>query len=284
MLDFTPSPAPHLLYALVIQLTPTRSGRLPATTSDLAHAAFLHLVEQIDPALSKEIHDSNTRNPFTLSPLYGYDRVNKDEIDVPHGRDGWLRVTLLDPQFFQTFIQYFLTTNGRYPTIQLNRIPFVITHILNHVQSHPLAGQTSLSQLGEQRNVTSIIDLEFHTPTTFNLRGDKYKRQILFPDPDLVFGKLAYQWDRLTGQKTMRATEKFVNDCGLVKRYDLSTQMTIVKKMPQIGFCGRVTYQFKDQKQPDYLAHLNRLADLASYVGLGSRTGMGMGQVRRVTR
>jgi CRISPR/Cas system endoribonuclease Cas6 (RAMP superfamily) len=32
------------------------------------------------------------------------------------------------------------------------------------------------------------------------------------------------------------------------------------------------------------IRHLNRLADLAFYTGLGSKTAMGMGQVRRFKR
>jgi hypothetical protein len=48
------------------------------------------------------------RKPFTISPLEGFGRGQKGSLTIEAGQEGWLRVTLLDPALFHTFIQYFL--------------------------------------------------------------------------------------------------------------------------------------------------------------------------------
>lgn len=274
------SPLSPSLHALIIRLLPTQDGHLPATTSDLAHAAFLRLLEQADPNLAEQIHNGRGKNPFTLSPLHGYERTSKSQLQINLGQEGWLRLTLLDTHIFHTFINHFLHNPGRHTTIRLNQIPFQVTEILNHPASHPLAGYTTLSQLAQENNQADTLQLHFTTPTAFSLRRDPYRRQILFPDPVTVFGKLAHSWDKLTGEETHTAVTQYTTHCALVKAYQLQSQMLIIKKQPQIGFTGHATYQFKDQTNHPMLAHLHRLAHLAFYTGLGNRTSMGMGQVQ----
>lgn len=53
------------------------------------------------------------------------------------------------------------------------------------------------------------------------------------------------------------------------------------RRSKQVGFTGRVTFEILDKEAADPIKHLNRLADLAFYTGVGSKTTMGMGQVSR---
>ncbi|MFO7537877.1 MAG: hypothetical protein R6X32_07430, partial [Chloroflexota bacterium] len=127
------------LYALIIRLTAAHNGRLQATQGHLAHAAFLNIIEQVDPALAQTIHDMNGRKPFTISPLEGFGHGQQGELAITAGQEGWLRVTLLDPQLFHTFINYFLQPQNR-ATIRLQKQTFHISEILSTLGSHPLAG------------------------------------------------------------------------------------------------------------------------------------------------
>ncbi|MCA9994892.1 MAG: hypothetical protein KDE56_04040, partial [Anaerolineales bacterium] len=190
------------LYALMIRLTAIHNGRLHSTQGHLAHAAFLNIVQQVDPVLSEALHDKNGRKPFTLSPLHGFGHGHKGQLNISAGQSGWLRVTLLDPTLFQTFIRYFLEGHTA-PTLRLERMQFAISEILSTPGSHPLAGSTSLAELEAKwaaiPNPPTTIPLTFRTPTAFTMRNSPFRHMHILPDPPLVFGELASYWDGLTG-------------------------------------------------------------------------------------
>ena len=279
------------LYALIIRLIATQNGSLRATQGHLAHAAFLNILQQVDPQLSQAIHDMHGRKPFTISPLEGYGLPHNGQLSIQAGQEGWLRVTLLDPTLFQTFISYFLQGNNK-PTIQLENLAFHISEILSTPGSHALAGYDSLHNLythWEQIDpITShqTIHLHFRTPTAFSMRGSPYRHMHILPDPPLIFGQLADYWDllsegALTGSNTRDAVRLFCAEGVVVSRYDLQTHMYEYRRSKQVGFAGKVAFEILDKGSPEMIQHLNRLADLAFYTGVGSKTTMGMGQVNR---
>ncbi len=139
------------------------------------------------------------------------------------------------------------------------------------------------------------IVLEFRSPTVFHLLDEKDddgqtprrspRRMHVLPDPALVFGELAGRWDGLTGGETQAATRAFAAARVVVARHDIRTHMyDYGNNRKQIGFTGRVAYELlgHDPADPPLLRHLNRLADLAFFTGVGSKTTQGMGQVWRV--
>lgn len=278
------------LYALIIRLIADQNGRLSATDGHLCHAAFLDILRQVDPDLSQTLHNMNGRKPFTLSPLHGYGYGRKGQRRITAGQEGWLRITLLDPTLFHTFIQYFLQPANR-PTIQLEKQQFHVTEILSSPGSHPLAGYDSLQNLQNKWEQPTnqpanlhTIQLNFRTPTAFSRRNPEIAHRYIhvLPDPHIVFGELAGYWDNLTGSRTQEVVRQYAADHVVVARHTIKTHMYQYSKAKQIGFTGRVTFQILDQGNTDLICHLNRLADLAFYTGVGSRTGMGMGQVSRI--
>ena len=280
--------APPDLYALIIRLIATQNGRLRATQGHLAHAAFLNMLQQVDPAVSEAIHEMVGRKPFTISPLEGFGRPHKGSLTIQTGQEGWLRVTLLDPTLFQTFIGYFLQGTNK-PTIRLENLTFHISEILSTPGSHSLAGYDSLEALFHRWAEAEIINtayhkigLQFRTPTAFSMRGSPFRHMHILPDPPLVFGQLADYWDTLTGSETRDAVRVFCAEAVVVARYRIETHMYQYRRSKQVGFAGDVVFEILDKEAPDMVQHLNRLADLAFYTGVGSKTTMGMGQVVRV--
>ena len=283
------------LYALIIRLVATQNGRLRATQGHLAHAAFLNILHQVDPAISAAIHDLHGRKPFTISPLEGFGKPHKGQIQLKAGQEGWLRVTLLDPVLFQTFISYFLQ-GGHRPTIMLENMTFHVSEILSTPGSHPLAGYDSLQALYARWQTTTepphhstthppdhqTIQLTFRTPTAFSMRSSPFRYMHILPDPALVFGQLADYWDTLTGSETRDAVRVFCAEGVVVARYNIETHMYQYSRSKQVGFTGCVTYKILDKDAISMIQHLNRLADLAFYTGVGSKTTMGMGQLRRM--
>lgn len=286
------------LYALIIRLIATQNGRLRATDGHLAHAAFLNIIRQADPTLSQAIHDINGRKPFTISPLHGYGHGRQGERHIKAGQEGWLRVTLLNPALFHTFINHFLQGRGYFlhgdgrPTIRLDNIPFHISEILSSPGSHPLAGYDSLPALHTKWEQTTrlsdyaTIRLNFRTPTAFSLKNGRFRHMHVLPDPALVFGQLASYWETLTGDTTLDKDEvrQFAAMSIVVARHQIKTHMVQFSKSKQVGFTGHVHFLIQDKKDHAMIRRLNLLADLAFYTGVGSKTTMGMGQLMRIKK
>lgn len=276
------------LYALVIRVIPQRDGRLRASQGELAHAAFLDILRQADAQLAQTLHDVKGRKPFTISPLHGYRRDSKSTLSVSAGQEGWLRITLLDSQLFHTFIHYFLHSPPR-AALRLGDIPFQVSEILSNPTSHFLAGYTGIEQLAKSYPQDDLeeqqrtIALTFASPTAFSIRNPDtpFRTVHVLPDPTLIFGELARYWDTLGGGQTLKAVRAFTTDAVVVAHHNIRTRMVRYRRSPQVGFTGNVAFQILDKEEPAMLAHLNRLADLAFYTGLGSKTTMGMGQVHR---
>lgn len=275
------------LYALIIRLTAVHNTHLRATQGHLAHAAFLSILQQVDPAVSQAIHDQHGRKPFTVSPLEGYGRGRKGQLYIQAGQEGWLRVTLLDPILFQTFISYFL--QGHRPTIQLENSTFHVSEILSTPGNHKLAGYDSLSALFDRWATADVTDphhqkisLHFRTPTAFSMRSAPHRHMHILPDPPLVFGQIADYWDTLAGSETKEAVRHFCIEHVVVARYDIKTHMYEYRRSKQVGFAGEVTFEILEPGGTEMIQHLNRLADLAFYTGIGSKTTQGMGQVNRI--
>jgi CRISPR-associated endoribonuclease Cas6 len=261
-----------------------RSGDLRATQGHLAHAAFLSILNQVDPSIAQAIHDYPKRKPFTISPLGGFGHGADGRLSITAGQEGWLRVTLLDPHLFQTFIRYFL--EGGKPVIHLHRLPFQVSEILNNPESHPLAGYDNLTALAGRWQTINVaqdcdIGLTFNSPTAFSQRGGRFRQMRVLPDPDLLFGELARYWDALTGDNSRDDVMNYVREAVVVSRHKLETHMFEFRSSKQVGFTGSVVYKLLDKNETTLIAHLNRLADLAFYTGVGYKTTMGMGQVMR---
>jgi CRISPR-associated endoribonuclease Cas6 len=272
------------LHALVIRLMAGRSGDLRATQGHLAHAAFLSILNQADPDTARAIHDYPKRKPFTLSPLGGFGRGRDGRLSITAGQEGWLRVTLLDPHLFQTFIRYFL--DGGKPVIQLQRMPFQASEILNNPASHPLAGYDSLAGLADRWQTVNVaqdcdISLVFSSPTAFSQRGGRFRQMRVLPDPELLFGELARYWDALTGDNSRDNVIAYTREAVVISRHKLETHMYAFRNSKQVGFTGSVVYTLLDKSDLTQIGRLNQLADLAFYTGVGYKTTMGMGQVMR---
>jgi len=101
------------------------------------------------------------------------------------------------------------------------------------------------------------------------------------PDPPLVFGQLADYWDNLTGSDTRDAIRLFCAENVVIARYSLETHMYQCRRSKQVGFTGKAAFEILEKEAADMIRYLNRLADLAFYTGVGSKTTQGMGQVNR---
>jgi CRISPR-associated endoribonuclease Cas6 len=63
--------------------------------------------------------------------------------------------------------------------------------------------------------------------------------------------------------------------------FDLKTEIAIDSRSKFIGCVGDITFQILGEVEPQTVQQINALADFAIYAGVGRKTPMGMGMVRR---
>jgi len=275
------------LYSIVLKLVPTREATVRATMGHQVHAAFLRTVEESDPALAEVLHLPNLpARPFTVSPLQGVGRAQDGQVRLSPERDYFLRFTVLYPPIFERFMSRFLRGEGR-PVIRLGKALLLIKEILTTPGSHPWAGYSSWAQLAVEARPEQEITLEFASPTAFGFgQKDWGKQVVVLPEPRLVFGSLARSWNELSPpglQVDRNALKAYTEEHVVVKRLrGLETQMLCFRRSPQVGFVGQVTYGLMADNEPA-CCQFNGLADFAFFAGVGIKTTMGMGQVRRAT-
>src|SRR5439155_10942237 len=98
------------LYSIILELGATDTTTIPASMGHQAHALFLDLVRQVDPALSSRLHNEQEYRPFTVSMLSGVN-IRNGKAFLQMGQPYRLRITLLDgDHLWQNLSAYFLET------------------------------------------------------------------------------------------------------------------------------------------------------------------------------
>lgn len=279
------------IHALLIKLTATNNSVIGGTQGHLCHSAFLNMVRQFDPNLSEMLHRHAKHKTFTISEPQGFvgkKRSSRERFEIRAGDRGYIRVTLLDTVLFQTFINHFVTSLGRRPTIRLGSAVFSVDGLINN--DHRLVGRDSFRDLEKYWNNTRIKDhhrtitFRFSSPTCYRSYYNNKDRRTydIFPNPTFVFGGLAKRWDKLTGRNTSLNVRKYAEKYIDVTQHRIHTQRFQMKKSNLVGFVGHAQFELRGEKNDMMIRHINRLADLAFFTGSGTKTTQGMGQVQRV--
>ena len=296
------------LYSCVVFLTADGPAVLPATQGHHAHAAFLDMVRGVDPGLAAWLHDARGRKPFTIGPLRGLPQPRRGEIQVPAGWTCWLRFTFLAQPVFESF-RSALLCGSLQPRLRLGSGWFLISEVRYGPGSHPWAGWTTAEALAarmglpgappapapaasEEHDREAAADdapvtfsFELASPTAWSLGGERGRRVEVLPAPALFFGSLVASWNAWFGERLGRidpTLREYVAQAVVVSRMELATRMYRYQEHLQVGTVGRITYRLLDSPRAPEARILDVLADLAFYSGVGYRTTMGMGQVRRL--
>jgi CRISPR-associated endoribonuclease Cas6 len=274
-----------LVYSIVVLLAPLEETTVPATVGEQAHAALLSTLRAADPALAEALHVPNVpTRPFTVSALQGVPPARDGRVQLSPEHTYWLRFTVLYPPIYRRFMARFLQGEGR-PVIRLGQARLLIREILVTPGSHPWAGYSSWPELVGEAQPAEEVALEFASPTAFGFGQKAWgKKIVVLPAPELVFGSLVRSWDLLAPPELgidRGELMPYVEEHVVVKRIEgLRTQMLHYRRALQVGFVGRVTYGLMgDHRQAR--CQLDALSKLAFYSGVGIKTTMGMGQVRR---
>jgi 8-amino-7-oxononanoate synthase len=117
------------------------------------------------------------------------------------------------------------------------------------------------------------IALTFATPTAF--RQGQYDTAL--PTRDSVFNSLLNRWNKYSGIEL----SNFSIEAIFPSFFNIRTEIAADSRSKFIGCVGEISYRLMGDVEPLQIKQINALADFALYAGIGRKTPMGMGMVRR---
>lgn len=292
-----------MLISAVLTLHPAAPAVVPANLGRAAHAWFLDLVRQHDPALAASLHVPNQERPFTVSNLWGPwatlpDPAGFGDASTPHetaGRNPQGLVMALSPAYpcFLRLSSYQPALSALLAERLLPQLPETIVlagatlHLAGattDAQQHPWAGQTTMQELLRQHTLQDQpeprVALHFASPTVFRSQ----EMMLPLPLPRLVFEGLVRRWNAAAPIALPAEVNRFAEECLLISRHRIRTERVVFGEEGERGafpgFVGSVTYAFR-VKDRYWMGLIHLLAAFSLYAGVGQRTTMGLGQVRK---
>ena len=259
--NHTPIPTPHL------------KGRC-------LHALFLTLVSSVDQQLGNRLHEQQRSKAFTLSPLQIHRQQNSSlQWDYKHSikphTSCWWRVSLLDESLFSHLSSLWLNLSPQ-QLWRLGPAELQITSIVGTPSpSQPWAHFISYPHLFEAASEENRqIRIRFCTPTAF--RQGSYDSPL--PTRDCVFKSLLDRWNSYS---PLPFTEEILPPL-FPSRFNLRTEILKDNSSSFIGCVGEIAFRILGNDDPLVIKQINALADFSLFSGIGRKTPMGMGMVRRV--
>lgn len=268
-------------YSLIFNILPLSNLSPRFLEGKHLHALFLNVVSSVDQNLAQYLHDSQINKAFTISPLQLTNAQNnnfilqfKHDKPIKLGQACWWRITLLDDSFFGKLTPLWLNLNPE-KSWHLGNTDLYITSILGtpHV-NQPWANAQSYEDLYQNADENNrIFKFIFATPTAF--RQGKYDTAL--PSAESVFNGLLKRWNKYSEIEFQDLPIDLIYPCY----FNINTEIVINNKTKFIGCVGEISFRLFGDVSPTQIKQLNCLANYALYCGLGRKTTMGFGMVKR---
>ncbi|ELS33107.1 MULTISPECIES: CRISPR-associated endoribonuclease Cas6 [Pseudanabaena] len=300
---------PHSLVVNFMPKTPIYPEYL---TGRHIHALFLTLVSSVDKELGDRLHGEKANKGFGLSPIVVMGNgslvmgnrssvigkpkpkrtsqspitnhqsqnhqlpITNYQSPIPPSTPCWWRISLLDEVLFGKLTGLWLNLNPD-RAFHLGSADLYITGILGTPQSRqPWANFATYQQIYDRASETER-NITFHLATPTAFRQGKYDSPL--PTRDNVFKSLCDRWNTYSEIPINPEIIEYI----FPSRFDIKTE--VVKNYDThsfIGCIGEIGYRILGDASPETIKQINALADFAMFAGIGRKTTMGMGMVRRV--
>jgi CRISPR-associated endoribonuclease Cas6 len=267
-------------YSLVINFTNTSDIPRGYTSGKHLHALFLSLVNSIAPKLSEYLHRSQSNKDFTISPLQITRNHNQNQLtwekqkkDIKKGSNCWWRITLLDDNLFGKLTPLWLNINPQKP-FHLGSGELQIISILSSNKSHPWANACSYQEIYETASESDRnLNFKIYTPTAFR----QGKNDLFLPTAEIVFSSLLRKWNKYSNLPLENISFQDIYP----SLFDIKTEIIFNETNKFIGCVGDINYKILGETDSSLIRSINILADYAFYSGIGRKTTMGLGIIKR---
>jgi CRISPR-associated endoribonuclease Cas6 len=253
------------LIAMAIALKHARSHCLSVTDARFAHAAVMKTITDVDATMGHDLHAAQQYKPITLAILSA------------NHTSAVLRLTFINHNGIH-YANVLMSEWIKKPFLLLGNTECEIDGV--DINNHPWSGIQSWTSLMALDPSDHQLTFEFKTPTAINKVDDQNKRFTgLLPDPQSIFSGLARKWNSLGGPILQGDFINFINTGGcVVSNYQIGTTTFQLPNYKQIGFIGRVTYEFR-KNDTACIRSIYSLSRFSFFSGIGYHTTQGMGTV-----
>lgn len=285
--------------SFVINLVPEISIPQKYLTGQYFYDLFLRLVSSVDAELGQILQADSQNKSFTLGPLQISNTIQSQkgirnlrflpsrkpigngplqyqyQNDVPAGTHCWWRIVLLDDELFGHLSREW-ERNAPHLNIYLGPSKLQITNLLRNPQTNPnWVSRCNYQKIYEEAsNQNREIHLQFLTPAIFRQGGF----ESTMPTSDAIFQSLRRQWNRYSG---LAFAPSMVTPI-IPGQFELKTVTLQDQHTKMMGCLGNVSFNILGEVDPLTIKRINTLADFTLYCGVGRKTNLGMGIVRRI--
>jgi CRISPR-associated endoribonuclease Cas6 len=254
---------------LVFEVVPKKTATLFPQYTTTLHAWFLDQVRSLNPELSAELHDAESK-PFTITGFEGEMETTGGQLQLVAGQTYHWSVTA----FSSTVVQWMGRWLQQLPsTIALRYAPLEIQSVAFALPPTTYA-QIYQTELGKS------LALSFLTPTSFRRKG----HHLPLPWPVNVFQSYVRRWNDFSGMPfDDEAFLEWVDESVLINRHQLESVKVAAGKQGKVtGFLGAIEFSLTRDahKQPHFERLFFALGQLAPYSSTGHKTTFGLGQTR----
>ena len=255
--------------SLLVKIVPLNSSRVPFLGRAL-YAFTLGILSRQNPELAEELHELTTPKPLRTAgpfPMESFRLVKSLNAYEPYA----LVISTLDWKIAEALLA---GLNSVLPgeEFALDKAVFRIEGL--GVQS--IDYSELVTRYFPDGEASRTVEIVFDTPTSFHSAG----KNVALPLPELVFGSLLERWNRYAPAAWDLDFKRFLQEQVGIAYYDIKAWNLAVAGGKQVSFVGRCGYRVLEE-EPYWTRVLNLLADFAWFSGVGVKTAMGMGQVRR---
>jgi len=210
-------------WAVVISLAPQEAGSAPVLLGRAVHAWFLARLEQVDPDLSRRLHDEEGLRPFTVSNLWGAGAAREMRAPLDPQRPCWIRLTALTDEL-ESALALSLPAPGE--LVRLADVTLAVRGVATQEGEHPWAGRASYSELVQRHTLgpgpsPRAVELDFASPTVFRSQGE----DLPLPLPSLVFGSYLQKWNAFATLTLPEEAARYARECILLGRFELRSHL-----------------------------------------------------------